>query len=73
MSRDPADLLRDATPGDAPAIAEIHNQSIAAGDATTEEGRRSVEDVVRQIADLRPREGILVLEQAGEALRQAGR
>ncbi len=60
--------VRDATSDDARAIAEIHNQSIAAGGATMEEGERSAADVARKLAGLDRREALLVLEDVGEVV-----
>jgi len=65
---EPRTIVRDATPADAPAIAEIHSQSIAAGGATMEEGKRSAEDIVRQLAAFDRREALLVLEEGGEVV-----
>jgi phosphinothricin acetyltransferase len=57
--------IRDAVPGDAAdaaAIAEIHNESVAAGDATMDEEIWTVDDVSRQQESFDAREGFLVLE-----------
>ena len=64
MSREPSLTLRDATPADAAAIAEIYNQSIAAGDATLAEDPWSAASVRRKLAGFSGRETILVLEDA---------
>ena len=61
-----ADLLvRECSEDDAPAVAEIHNQSIATGEATMEEGARDAVDVRQQLASLDPRETLLVAEENG--------
>ncbi len=60
----PDDLeIRDATPDDAAAIAEIYNASIAAGGATMDQELKSAADIRAQIAAFDRRETILVLEQ----------
>lgn len=61
-------LIRPATPDDATAVARIHSQSIATGEATMEEGTRSAEDVRRQLATLGQRETLLVAETEGEVV-----
>ncbi len=55
-------VIRQATPEDAAAVAEIHSQSIATGEATMEEGTRTAEDVRHQLASFGPRETLLVAE-----------
>lgn len=67
MSRGP-DSIRDAIPADAPVIAEIHNQSIAAGGATMDEELKTADDVRRQLAAFGRRESLLVLEGDGAVL-----
>ncbi len=54
-------VLRDATDDDAAAIAEIYNQSVAAGDATMDEEPWTAESVRRKLAGFNDRETILVL------------
>lgn len=53
--------IRDAVPGDAEAIAEIYNQSIAAGGSCMVEELQSAEDMRRTMAGFNGRETILVL------------
>ena len=60
--------VRDATSADAAAVAEIYNQSIAAGGASLDEIPRTAADVRRQIAGFHSRETILVLERGEEIL-----
>lgn len=60
--------VRDATPADAAAVAAIYNESIEAGDSTMDVSPRSADDVRRQIAGFTAREGILVLEDAGDVV-----
>jgi L-amino acid N-acyltransferase len=55
--------LRDATPADAAAVAEIYNQSIAAGDATLAEEAWSADSVRRKLAAFGDREALLVLDR----------
>lgn len=62
----PAPLLRLATPADAPAIAAIYNQNVAAGDASMDESPLSVEDAHQRLENLGDREGFWVLEVAEE-------
>lgn len=54
--------LRDAMPSDAAVVAEIFNESIAAGGSCMVEELQSVEDIRRQIEGFGPREVIVVLE-----------
>ena len=54
--------LRDAVADDAAVVAEIFNESIAAGGSCMIEELRSVEDMRRQIEGFGPREVIIVLE-----------
>ena len=60
--------VREATPADASAVAEIHRQSISTGESTMEEGSRTAEDVRRQLASFGPREALLVAEVDGEVV-----
>ncbi|MEE8524208.1 MAG: N-acetyltransferase family protein [Thermoanaerobaculia bacterium] len=62
MSSATPTTLRDATPEDAAAIAEIYNQSIGAGDATMDEELWSAGRVRRKLAAFGRRETILVLQ-----------
>ncbi len=68
MSVEPTYVLRDAAEADAGQIAEIYNQSIAAGDATMDEDAHAEADVVRLLAGFGRRETILVLEGGSEVL-----
>jgi L-amino acid N-acyltransferase YncA len=54
-------ILRSATADDADRIAEIYNESIAAGNTTMDEKRWSAKRVERMLLTLRRNEGILVL------------
>ena len=60
--------IREATSADAAAIAEIYNQSVAAGDATFDQVPKSAGDVRRQLAGFHRREALLVLEDGAEIL-----
>lgn len=60
--------FRDATPDDAAVIAEIYNESIAAGGASMDENPKSAGDIRRQLAGFGRRETILLLEAGGEVL-----
>ncbi len=60
--------LRDATPEDATAIAEIYNASIAAGGATMDQELKSAEQFQHQMAAFSPREVILLLERGDDVL-----
>ncbi len=61
-------LIRDATPADAAAIAEIYNESIRAGEATMIDTPLREEDIARQMAAFTDREGYLVLVHEGEVV-----
>jgi phosphinothricin acetyltransferase len=63
---EPTYVLRAATTADAAAIAEIYNESVAAGDATTDERPKSAEEVREIIRGFGRRETILILEGGGE-------
>ena len=52
--------LRDATPADAAAIAEIYNESIAAANATMVAEPRTARDIRRQMAAFTNREAYAV-------------
>jgi L-amino acid N-acyltransferase len=52
--------IRDAQPSDAPAIAAIYNQTVAAHDATMDTEPKSDAQIARQIAELGAREAMLV-------------
>lgn len=54
--------LRDATPRDAAAIAEIYNQSIQAGGACLDEHHYSEADICQLLASFDERESILLIE-----------
>ncbi len=54
--------VRDATPRDAEAIAEIYNQSIRAGGACLDEHLYSEADIHHMMASFNERETILVIE-----------
>ncbi len=60
--------LRDATLADAAAVAEIYNQSIAAGNATMDEVPKTVREIRRQIEGFGKREVILLLESGDRVL-----
>ena len=60
--------IRDATPADCPAIAEILNESIAAGDATMVDDPRTPDDIRRRMDGFSRREGYLILERQGKVL-----
>ncbi len=60
--------LRDATPADAAAVAEIYNASITAGGATMDQDLKSAGDIRRQMAAFSPRETILLLEAGTKVL-----
>lgn len=57
-------VIRDATPQDAERIAAIYNQAVASGNVTMDEHFWRAADVQSWMADLQPREGVLVLEDA---------
>jgi phosphinothricin acetyltransferase len=57
--------LRDARPEEAGVIAEIYNESIAAGDSTMDDEPKHEDEVRRQMAGFSDREGYLVLEAEG--------
>lgn len=57
-------ILRDATPRDATAIAEIYNESIRAGGSCLEEALYSPEDIKNMMASFHERETILLLLSA---------
>lgn len=62
-------ILRDATPDDAAAIAEIYNESIRAGDASMDVVPKTASDIRRYMAGFGEREGYLVLvDEAGGTL-----
>ena len=63
MSADRPPILRDAGEQDAAAIAEIYNQSIAAGDATMDGVDKTAQDIRSWLAAFSKRETILVFEQ----------
>lgn len=60
--------LRDATPGDAAAIAEIYNQSIVAANATMDDKPKTAADIRRQMAAFTNRETYTILERDGELI-----
>ncbi len=60
--------LRDATPEDCPAIAEIYNESLLVGDATMDEGLKDAEHFRNVLAGLGEREVCLVLASGGQVL-----
>ncbi len=63
MSAERPPILRDAGEQDAAAIAEIYNQSIAAGDATMDGVDKTAQDIRSWLAAFSKRETILVFEQ----------
>lgn len=60
--------LRDATPTDAAAIAEIYNQSIESADATMDDEPKTTADIRRQMAAFTNRETYVMLERDGESI-----
>ncbi len=60
--------IRDAEPEDAAVIAEIYNESIAAGDATMDDQLKTESDIRGQIEGFGPRECYLLLERDGRVL-----
>ena len=60
--------LRDATPDDCAAIAEIYNESLVAGDATMDEGLKDSDHFRNVLAGLDEREVCLVLAGGREVL-----
>ena len=60
--------LREATPADAAAIAEIYNQSIAIANATMVAEPRTAQDIRRQMAGFSNREIYMILERDGEPI-----
>lgn len=68
MILEPTYVLRDATADDAESIAEILNESILAGDATTQETPQTAGEIRELIAGFGRRETILVLEGGQETL-----
>lgn len=55
-------LIRDATAADGAAVAEIYNESIAAGDCTMDDAPKSAEEMAELIRGFSEREVILILE-----------
>lgn len=60
-----AAVVREATAGDAALIAEIHNETILAQDATMETEPRTAAQVGAWMAGLGAREALLVIEHEG--------
>ncbi|MEW6234404.1 MAG: N-acetyltransferase family protein [Candidatus Omnitrophota bacterium] len=58
-------IIRDAVPADAEAIAQIYNESIAAGDCALVERLQTSADILGWMASFNERETILVLEEDG--------
>ncbi|RMI06650.1 MAG: N-acetyltransferase family protein [Calditrichaeota bacterium] len=67
MSQDTV-RIRDATPEDAPVIADIYNESIAAGDATMDDDPKTPEYFRQLMAGFNKREAILVMEVEGKVI-----
>ena len=60
--------IRDATPDDCLAIADIYNESIAVGDSTMHDDPRTPEGIRSRMAGFSDREGYLILEREGHVL-----
>ncbi len=68
MTDTPTLIVRDATPGDAAAIAEIYNQGIEDRLATLETERRSTEERQAWLAERSARHPVLVALDAGRVV-----